>query len=149
MAALPDTPLLADLQARLKTFARRVGALPEAERPALVLDVVREHTAAVLQHATPDAIEPDRRFKDLGMDSITAVALRDRLVQATGVALPTTLVFDHPSCAAVTRVLLRAARARARPRRRPGGRRARDRDRRHGRRRPDPHDLRDGELKPS
>ena len=41
------------------------------------------------------------------MDSITAVALRDRLVQATGVALPTTLIFDHPSCAAVTRVLLR------------------------------------------
>ena len=92
----------------MKTFARRVGALPEAERPALVLDVVRAHTAAVLQHATPDAIEPDRRFKDLGMDSITAVALRDRLVQATGVALPTTLIFDHPSCAAVTRVLLRA-----------------------------------------
>jgi acyl carrier protein len=108
LAALPDSPLLAGVKpGATRSFARRVAALPEAERPALVLGLVREHTAAVLAHSDPDAIEPDRRFKDLGMDSITAVALRNRLVQATGVALPTTLIFDHPSCAAVTRVLLR------------------------------------------
>ena len=108
LAALPDSSLLADVKpTATRSLARRVAALPEAERPALVLGLVREHTAAVLAHSDPDAIEPDRRFKDLGMDSITAVALRNRLVQATGVALPTTLIFDHPSCAAVTRVLLR------------------------------------------
>ncbi|WP_443054932.1 SDR family NAD(P)-dependent oxidoreductase [Streptomyces sp. NBC_00691] len=69
------------------------------------LELVRAHTAAVLRYDSAAEIEPRRTFKELGIDSVMVVELRNRLVAATGRKLPTTVVYDHPSPAALAAVL--------------------------------------------
>ncbi|MBW0017017.1 MAG: type I polyketide synthase, partial [Mycobacterium sp.] len=80
---------------------QRLEGLTVDEQHEVLLDLVRGHIATVLGNTTPEAIDPDRAFQELGFDSLTAVEMRNRLKAATGLALSPTLIFDYPNSAAL------------------------------------------------
>ncbi|MBO0656342.1 SDR family NAD(P)-dependent oxidoreductase [Streptomyces triculaminicus] len=87
-------------------WTERLTSLPPARRAGVLLDLVRSEAAAVLGYRSTDAIALDRPLKDLGIDSLTAVELKERLASATGLPLHAGLVFDYPTCEALGRHLL-------------------------------------------
>ncbi|WP_141695660.1 type I polyketide synthase, partial [Streptomyces mutomycini] len=108
--AMRESPLLSELAEldtsvsadnRPSSLPARFAALPDTERAAALLDLVRQQVAFVLGHRNTARIPADRPFQQLGFDSLTAVELRNLLQKETGLGLPTTLVFDCPNPAAL------------------------------------------------
>ncbi|WP_443098484.1 type I polyketide synthase [Streptomyces tubercidicus] len=86
-------------------LARQLAGKGAAERSRVLLALVRTQIAHVLGYAGPDEVASSRSFTDLGFTSLTAVELRNQLREATGLALPATLVFDYPAPVALARYL--------------------------------------------
>ncbi|GAA3044863.1 hypothetical protein GCM10010448_29630 [Streptomyces glomeratus] len=124
-AAVPRTPsgkiARTELAGRLdrRMAAQRTAAsaaLRErlAQTPDAILQLVREETARTTD-VSADALDPDLPFTALGLTSLAGVLLRDRLRAATGLDLPATLVFDHPTPAAVAALVHGALRGETDP----------------------------------
>ncbi|GAB2527399.1 hypothetical protein GCM10026982_62000 [Nocardiopsis aegyptia] len=88
-------------RAEAPSWGRRLAALDDAGRTEAALDLVRSYTAQALGHADHTEVDPDRAFQELGFDSLSAVELRNRINGETGLRLPATVVFDHPSVRAL------------------------------------------------
>lgn len=83
-----------------------LAAADEAQRRRLLDDLVHRETAAVLGHGGGARIAGEKSFRELGLDSLAAVELRNRLGERTGLSLTPTLVFDFPTPAALTEHLV-------------------------------------------
>ncbi|MFE1291211.1 SDR family NAD(P)-dependent oxidoreductase [Streptomyces sp. NPDC058751] len=90
-------------------LADRLARLPEADRAARVLSLVREEASRALGLSPAESVGPDQPLRELGMDSVTAVELRNRIGARIGARLPATLLFDHPTAARLSAHLLATA----------------------------------------
>ncbi|MEU5540617.1 SDR family NAD(P)-dependent oxidoreductase, partial [Streptomyces sp. NPDC020362] len=79
--------------------------LSPVERHDRLYELVHRQAGLTLRHGAQWRLEADRPLQSLGFDSLTAVELRNRLEAATGLRLPSTLVFDHPSLDALVAFL--------------------------------------------
>ncbi|MDT3400859.1 beta-ketoacyl reductase, partial [Streptomyces sp. B1866] len=70
------------------SLAQRLAPLPPAEQEKALVELVQTQVAAVLNYGSGQAPDVARGFKDLGLDSLTSVELRNRLNKATGLRLP-------------------------------------------------------------
>ncbi|WP_437670502.1 type I polyketide synthase [Sorangium sp. So ce131] len=87
------------------SLKQRLAALPATERDRTLLELVRNQVAPVLGLSHPEALDPARPLQELGLDSLMAVELRNRLGAATDLRLPSTLLFDYPTASALVQKL--------------------------------------------
>lgn len=97
----PDVRSAETARQSTETWAQRVAAVAAPERERLLLELVCAEIGDVLGYQAAEDVEPDRPLQDLGFSSMSAVDLRNRLSASTGLRLRTTLVFDHPTAAAL------------------------------------------------
>ncbi|MDN7666773.1 type I polyketide synthase [Burkholderia vietnamiensis] len=93
--AQQETPLVRELQ-----------ACAPRERLALVTDTLAKMLAETLRLAGPDAIAPEQSLLDLGLDSLVALELTDRLAKTFGKPLRATLFFSYPNLQTLARFIL-------------------------------------------
>ncbi|MGW2101483.1 SDR family NAD(P)-dependent oxidoreductase [Streptomyces olivaceoviridis] len=91
--------------AAVEPLPRRLARLSAADAVRLLVETVCGHVADVLGHGSGSAVDPQRSLGDLGVDSLAALDLRNRLGAETGLRLSTTLTFDYPTCDALARHL--------------------------------------------
>ena len=82
-------------------FTAGLRGLNPAEQERFIVEAIRAQAAAVLGHQSPEAIDVERSFQELGFDSLGVMEFRNRVKSAVGVNLGTSVVFDHPTPAAL------------------------------------------------
>ena len=90
-------------------FARLLNETPADQRRTRLFDYVRSQVSATLGMTSPEQLDPSQRLFDVGIDSLMAVELKNRLESGLGPilfgSLRSTLVFDYPTVEALVKHL--------------------------------------------
>ncbi|MGW5866079.1 SDR family NAD(P)-dependent oxidoreductase, partial [Streptomyces sp. NPDC055239] len=97
----PAVRAVAPTAEEASSWSAGMAALDAADRAAALLELVGSQASLVLGHGSASSVDADRAFRELGFDSLTGLELRQRLQTATGLRLPSTLVFDYPTLTAL------------------------------------------------
>ena len=82
-------------------FLKQLATVTNSERWHLLREHLRSQLAKVLGLDSPEAIDLQLGFVELGMDSLMAVELRNCLENSLGCSIPSTLAFDYPTVEAL------------------------------------------------
>jgi malonyl CoA-acyl carrier protein transacylase len=94
LEAFTSQPSVAQKHGLLK----QLEASPVTEHRTILFNHVRAEIAQVLELKTPEQIQASQKlFDELGIDSLMAVELKNRLQASLGRSLRSTLVFDYPT----------------------------------------------------
>ncbi|MFF5106351.1 type I polyketide synthase, partial [Streptomyces sp. NPDC000134] len=107
-ALVPPARRAPAVAAEEEPVSARLAGLDAEEREGVLLGLVLREAGQVLGHtasAAATALDPDLVFTEIGLDSLTAVELRDRLARHTALRLPPSFVFDHPTLRLLARQL--------------------------------------------
>jgi acyl carrier protein len=85
-----------------RSWAQELRHLEPGQRLTAVEEAVRDAIASVLSLSSGDHVPTQRPLQDLGLDSMMAVEVRNRLSKRAGVNLSATLAFDYPTAAAIS-----------------------------------------------
>lgn len=91
------------------SFLRQLKSTPPDEAEEVAANFIRAHVARILR-LDPSQVEDHHRLMDIGVDSLMAVELRNRLNKDIGLdqGLPATLIFDYPTVQAVARFVVQS-----------------------------------------
>jgi acyl transferase domain-containing protein len=103
LAELPEAHARVDTGApdEVATLLARLVTMSAAHRVRALRELVCELAAVILGHEAAAAVQPGKPFHEQGLSSLGVVELRNQLGSRTGLRLPSTALFDHPTPAAL------------------------------------------------
>jgi 8-amino-7-oxononanoate synthase len=108
LSVVTPTPTTAATAQARSELLQQLGGTATSDRLALLQDHLQLQLAKVLGFSSPDLIDPQENFADLGMDSLMAVEFNNRLQKSLDCTIPQTLTFDYPTVAALANHLLQS-----------------------------------------
>jgi acyl transferase domain-containing protein len=101
LRGLVDLSSRAALGAQAQSLLRRLSGASSQAREEIVLEAVCEQVSAVLGDVSANRVDPEKSLLELGFDSLAAVELRSRLTGMTKLRIPTSVILDRPTPAAL------------------------------------------------
>ena len=95
----PGVPVRQSVE--VTSLADMLASAPAVRRKTLLVDYVQARALHVLGLPGSHPLDPDQGLRDVGLDSLMAVELRNELQARVAVHLPTTLAFDYPTVNAI------------------------------------------------
>jgi acyl transferase domain-containing protein/NAD(P)-dependent dehydrogenase (short-subunit alcohol dehydrogenase family)/acyl carrier protein len=100
-APTPNAPTsnapVSEMTPKQQSWRQAIAATPVGRRMDVLRDAIRAEAARIMRHPNPNGIDEARALRDLGVDSLMSVEMRNALAAKLDHKLPATLLFDHPS----------------------------------------------------